>query len=74
MGSIPTAATFTIMTDGTDAQRTLTLSSYSIVGMMSNPEMLFDDIVSAVKRGVQVRLFVRQRNAFSGQRGEDLHG
>lgn len=54
----------------TGAQRTLTLSSYSIVGMTNNREMLFEDIVSAVKRGVQVQLFVRQRNAFTGQRAE----
>lgn len=52
------------------ARRTLTLSSYSIVGMVEHSEMLIDGILSAVSRGVRVRFFVRQRNAYADQRRE----
>lgn len=52
-----------IQTSRTD----LTLSSYSIVGMRENPHLLFDDIQQAVKRGVHVRLLLRQRNAWPDQ-------
>jgi hypothetical protein len=45
------------------AQSSLILSSYSIVGMQETPGLLFDNICGAVKRGVQVQLFLRQRNA-----------
>jgi phosphatidylserine/phosphatidylglycerophosphate/cardiolipin synthase-like enzyme len=49
------------------ARRRLTLSTYSIVGMRENPALLLDPIGEAVGRGVAVRLFVRQRNAFPDQ-------
>ena len=49
------------------AKSSLILSSYSIVGMKSNPDLLFNDIISAVRRGVDVSLFVRQRNAWPSQ-------
>lgn len=49
------------------AQRSLTLSTYSIVGMRENPALLIDQVREARKRGVEVRLFVRQRNAYPEQ-------
>jgi phosphatidylserine/phosphatidylglycerophosphate/cardiolipin synthase-like enzyme len=49
------------------AQQQLTLSTYSIVGMRENPALLLAPVREAAKRGVAVRLFVRQRNAFPGQ-------
>lgn len=49
------------------ARKRLTLSSYSIVGMQDNPGLLFNDIVSAARRGVEVSMFVRQRNAWPSQ-------
>ena len=49
------------------ARRRLTLSTYSIVGMRENPALLLDPVREAVGRGVAVRLFVRQRNAFPDQ-------
>jgi phosphatidylserine/phosphatidylglycerophosphate/cardiolipin synthase-like enzyme len=54
------------------ARTSLILSSYSIVGMESNPDLLFNDIISAARRGVNVSLFVRQRNAWPSQ-CEDLN-
>ena len=54
------------------SKSSLILSSYSIVGMKSNPDLLFNDIITAVKRGVDVSLFVRQRNAWPTQ-CEDLN-
>lgn len=49
------------------ARRDLTLSSYSVVGMRENPHLLFEEIQRAIKRGANVRLFVRQRNAWPDQ-------
>lgn len=46
------------------SKETLILSSFSIVGMLENPDLLFNDIVAARTRGVDVSIFVRQRNAF----------
>ncbi len=52
------------------ARTRLTLSSYSIVGMQDNPGLLFNDIVGAARRGVEVSIFVRQRNAWPTQCAE----
>jgi hypothetical protein len=41
----------------------LILSTYSVVQMREKRELLLDDISRAARRGVRVRLFVRQRNA-----------
>ena len=53
------------------ARRRLILSTYSIVGMREHPALLLEPVREAVGRGVAVRLFLRQRNAFPDQM-EDL--
>jgi len=50
----------------------LTLSTYSIVGMQDTPSLLLAPLKNAVDRGVRVKLFIRQRNAWPEQRGELL--
>lgn len=52
------------------ARRNLTLSTYSIVGMLENPALLIDRVREALARGVSVRLFIRQRNAYPEQAEE----
>jgi hypothetical protein len=52
------------------AQKDLILSTYSIVQMQVKPHLLHDHILRAVERGVRVRLFVRQRNAWPDQMGD----
>jgi hypothetical protein len=52
------------------AQKDLILATYSIVQMQAKPHLLHDHILRAVERGVRVRLFVRQRNAWPDQMGE----
>jgi hypothetical protein len=52
------------------AQKDLILSTYSIVQMQAKPHLLHAHILRAVERGVRVRLFVRQRNAWPDQMGE----
>lgn len=48
----------------------LILATYSIVQMQAKPHLVHDHILRAVDRGVRVRLFVRQRNAWPDQMGE----
>lgn len=52
------------------AHRELILSTYSIVQMQAKPQLLYDHILHAIERGVRVRLFVRQRNAWPDQMEE----
>jgi phosphatidylserine/phosphatidylglycerophosphate/cardiolipin synthase-like enzyme len=49
------------------ASTDLVLSTYSVVQMQAKRELLLDDIFKAARRGVRVRLFVRQRNAYQDQ-------
>ena len=46
-----------------DANRELTLATYSIVGMTENHSLVFEHLQRAIQRGVAVRLHLRQRNA-----------
>jgi hypothetical protein len=57
------------------AERELLLSTYSVVGMRAKPHLLLDAIHLALKRGISVRLFIRQRNAWLEQIDElcELH-
>ena len=52
------------------AREDLTLSTYSIFGMHQNPALLVDHVYRAIDRGVRVRVFVRQRNAWPDQMEE----
>lgn len=52
------------------AQNELLLSTYSIVQMQAKPHLLRDHILRAAARGVRVRIFVRQRNAWPDQMSE----
>jgi hypothetical protein len=54
------------------AESDLVLSTYSIVQMQAKAHLLVEHIKRAVTRGVQVRLFVRQRNAWPDQMDELL--
>ncbi|MCA9177464.1 MAG: phosphatidylserine/phosphatidylglycerophosphate/cardiolipin synthase family protein [Planctomycetales bacterium] len=52
------------------ARERLTLSTYSIVGMQKNSALLVDRIHESLRRDVDVRLFVRQRNPYPEQNEE----
>ena len=45
-----------------DAQERLTLSTYTLVGIGGNPALVLEPLQEAIRRGVEVRLFIRQRN------------
>ncbi len=54
------------------AKQELTLATYSVAGMRKEPSLIFDHLHRAVKRGVRVRLLVRQRNAWPDQMSDLL--
>jgi phosphatidylserine/phosphatidylglycerophosphate/cardiolipin synthase-like enzyme len=70
-GSTHTSLLDAIRSTVRSATQDLVLATYSIVQMQARRELLFDDIVRAASKGVRVRLFVRQRNAYPDQM-EDL--
>ena len=49
------------------AKKSIVLATYSLVGMREKPSLLFDSVQAAIGRGVRVRLFIRQRNAWPEQ-------
>lgn len=52
------------------ARKELILSTYSIVGMTQKPHLILEHLKRALQRGVNVRLFIRQRNAWQEQMAE----
>jgi len=55
-----------------NATKSLALSTYSLASMTDDPSLLFEPLKRAKDRGVEIRFFIRQRNAWPEQMHELL--
>jgi len=54
------------------SEQQLVLSTYSVVGMRENRSLIFSHLEQAISRGVAIKFFVRQRNAWPEQMADLL--